>query len=385
MKINMVVGGRFNAPPMAAALARKTDLKIYSSVPSSYWPGAENCVTVIPHLSIIYAKLSRRSPSRKFKDFSTQFFSSLAARFMRGDADVIYAWATFGLEAMKAGQSRGAITLLDRACPHILFQENLLAEEADMLGVPFNKSAPDFLERCIEEYAIADTIVVPSNYTKRSFINLGFPESSLRLISLGPNFEPKQSFMANLPSQTDTFVVGVVAGSLLRKGLRYLIEAWIELKLPNSKLRLKCSVGELKSAPQLWQAIEATPNIEIVGYMKNLEDFYRSCDLFCLPSVDDGFGMVVFEAIACGCPVLVTENVGASDMVVSGKTGYIVEARNANALADKIQLLFNNRDKLNEMAYHCIEYYENYKKSDQSFVIQVNPLISMLQKEVEVR
>ena len=378
MKINMVLGGRFNAPPMAAALARKTDLKIYSSAPSSYWPGAEDCVTVIPHLSIIYAKLSRRLPSRKFKDFSTQFFSSVAARFMRRDADVIYAWATFGLEAMRAGRARGAITLLDRACPHIRFQETLLAEEADILGVPFNKSAPDFVERCIEEYAVADTIVVPSNYTKRSFVNLGFPESSLRLISLGPNFQPKQSFVPRLTSQTDTFVVGVVAGSLLRKGLSYLIQAWNELKLPNSKLRLKCSVGELKSSTQLWQEIEATPNIEIVGYMKDLEDFYRSCDLFCLPSVDDGFGMVVFEAIACGCPVLVTNNVGAADIVVENQTGYIVEARNSAALADKLQYLHANRDKLYQMSVNCDEYYNSYKLSGESFGDQVSQLINEL-------
>lgn len=376
MKINMVVGGRFNAPPMAAALARKTDLNIYSSAPSSYWPGAEDCVTVIPHLSIIYAKLSRRLPSRKFKDFSTQLFSSLAARFMRRDADVIYAWATFGLEAMKAGQARGAITLLDRACPHIRFQENLLAEEADLLGVPFNKSTPRFVERCVEEYTVADTIIVPSNYTKRSFVNLGFPESSLRLISLGPNFEPKQSFTPRPTSQTDTFIVGVVAGSLLRKGLRYLIQAWNELKLPNSKLRLKCSVGELKSAPQLWREIEATPNIEIVGYMNDLEDFYRGCDLFCLPSVDDGFGMVVFEAIACGCPVLVTKNVGAADIVIENETGYIVNARDSSALAMKLQYLHQNRDVLEQMSINCFEYYNEYKYSGGAFDNQVSRMVA---------
>ncbi len=384
-KINLVVGGRYHAHRLAAVMVHQTDLKIYSSAPPSYWPGAEKQVSIVPHLSNIYAKLTRRMPSRRFKDLSTQLFSSLAANLMRQDADIIYAWATFGLEAIKVGHARGAVSVLERSCPHILFQENLLQEESEMLGIPFVKSNRRFVDRCLEEYEIADKIIVLSNYAKRSFLERGFPESVLHLISLGPNFEPKQSLTPRAGSQTDAFVVGVVAGGVLRKGLKYLVQAWNGLRLPNAKLRIKCSVHELKRAPQIWREIEATPNIEIVGYMNDLEDFYRGCDLFCLPSIDDGFGMVVFEAIACGCPVLVTENVGASDIVISGRTGYIVEARNASALADKIQFLFNNRDELKKMACNCIEYYKSHKNSNHSYDSQVDKLISILQKEVAVR
>lgn len=371
----MVVGGRFNAPPMASALSRMTDLRIYSSVPPSYWPGAEQCVKVVPHLSILYEKLTKRLPSRQFKDISTQLFSTMTAALMRRDVDVVYAWATFGREAMKVGRNRGAIVLLDRACPHIRFQEELLAEEAEMLGVPFHRSAGSFVERCLEEYSLADLILLPSRYTMRSFIKLGFPESSLRLVSLGPNFEPRK-----IASQRDqlSFTVGVVAGSLLRKGLRYLIKAWNDLNLPNSKLRLKCSVGELKKSTELWKEIESSSSIEIVGYMKDMEDFYRGCDLFCLPSVDDGFGMVVFEAIACGCPVLVTANVGAADIVQEGETGFIVEPRSVDALAERIQLLYEDRSKLRSMSVKCVKYYQDYKASSFSFDRQVENLVDIL-------
>ena len=221
MKINIVVGGRFNAPQMALALARQTDVKIYSSAPSKYWPGTEGCVKIIPHPSIVYAKLFRKMPGRKFKDTSALFFSKIAAKVMRKDADVIYAWATFGLEAMISGKSRGALSILDRACPHITYQEALLSEEADKLGVNFHKSARSIIGRCLEEYDVADLIVVPSLYTKRTFLECGIPENKIHIIGLGPNFQQRESYFPTLPSHQKKFTVGIIAGSILRKGIVY--------------------------------------------------------------------------------------------------------------------------------------------------------------------
>jgi len=377
MKVNMVVGGRFNAPPMAHALARLTDLRIYSSAPPSYWPGAGRCVTVVPHLSIIYNKLTKRLPGRTFKDVSTRLFSVAASLAMR-DADVIYAWATFGYESMKKGRARGATVLLDRACPHIRSQEDLLTEEAESLGVRFVRSADTFVERCIEEYSLADLIVLPSRYTMRSFIEHGFPESKICLISLGPNFEPSSQ---KIPREhKEMFTLGVIAGSVLRKGLRYLVKAWNDLNLANAVLKLKCPIDELQKVPVLWKAIQSNPSIEIVGYMRSLEEFYRGCDLFCLPSVDDGFGMVVFEAIACGCPVLVTNNVGAADIVKEDETGFVVPARSSEALAQRIELLYRDRERLKRMADACLNFYREYRISASSFDRQVEDLVSNLEK-----
>ena len=130
----------------------------------------------------------------------------------------------------------------------------------------------------------------------------------------------------------------------------------------------------------LWKQIESCPSIEIVGYMKDLEDFYLNCDLFCLPSVDEGFGMVVYEAIACGCPVLVTQNVGASDIVRNEETGFIVEARRADVIAEKIQLMYKDRDRLSNMSQNCRTFYENYKKSSDTLEQQVRQLIESIKR-----
>ncbi len=370
----MVVAGRFNAPQVARVLARLTDLRIYSSVPGGYWLDEKDLVTIVPHLSMIYSKLSNQLPMRYFDEMSTRLFSAATSICMR-DADVIYAFATYGYEAMKKGRENGSTVLLDRACPHVHFQQALLAEEAELLSIPFECNSQSLVERSIKEYELADYIVVPSRYTMRSFTDRGFPESRMKLISLGPNFEPKGLKKGD---ETTHFTMGVVAGAVLRKGLHYLIEAWTALKLPNATLKLKCPVNELKKSKTLWKIIESTPSIEVVGYMKDLEEFYRSCDLFCLPSVDEGFGMVVLEAIACGCPVLVTQNVGSADIVREGETGFVVNARSADALAERIEQLYGDRARIRRMSSACIDFYKDYRASSSSFEHQFECFVALL-------
>jgi glycosyltransferase involved in cell wall biosynthesis len=71
--------------------------------------------------------------------------------------------------------------------------------------------------------------------------------------------------------------------------------------------------------------------------------------VFVLPSLADGFGMVVPQAMACGLPVIVTENVGAADIVRDGRSGFIVPVRDVEALCEKLRFLHENRDLAREM------------------------------------
>ena len=56
-----------------------------------------------------------------------------------------------------------------------------------------------------------------------------------------------------------------------------------------------------------------------------------------LPSIEDGFGLVIGQALACGCPVLVSEHTGGPDMIANGVEGFIVPIRDAAALRDRMQ------------------------------------------------
>jgi glycosyltransferase involved in cell wall biosynthesis len=78
------------------------------------------------------------------------------------------------------------------------------------------------------------------------------------------------------------------------------------------------------------------------------EEFYRSADLFVLPTLSDGFALTQIEAMAHGLPVIATPNCG--EVVSDGVDGLIVPASDVNALAEAFQLILQDPEKLSEMS-----------------------------------
>jgi glycosyltransferase involved in cell wall biosynthesis len=75
----------------------------------------------------------------------------------------------------------------------------------------------------------------------------------------------------------------------------------------------------------------------------------HASDVLVLPSIEDGFGLVMAEAMACGCAIISSTNTGGSDLYTDGVEGYIVPIRDPKALADRLQQLVEDRDLLARM------------------------------------
>jgi glycosyltransferase involved in cell wall biosynthesis len=91
------------------------------------------------------------------------------------------------------------------------------------------------------------------------------------------------------------------------------------------------------------------------------EEFYRSADLFVLPTLSDGFALTQLEAMACGLPVIATPNCG--EVVTDGVDGLIVPASDANALAEAFQLLIQDPEKLRTMSAATATKLEQFSLS----------------------
>jgi glycosyltransferase involved in cell wall biosynthesis len=127
----------------------------------------------------------------------------------------------------------------------------------------------------------------------------------------------------------------------LRKGLPYLLAAFDALEMP-ARLRL---VGPVDK--RLVRAVGGLPDgVEAVGVKTGeaLEAEFRDADVFVLPSVEDGYGVVTTEALAAGLPVIVSANCGSADAVREGVNGYVVPARDAKALHDRLEALLGDAD-----------------------------------------
>lgn len=311
---------------------------IYTSAPRRFYRGLNDSVRthLVPSPLQIAGHFLKRSFPRRLSCLDAGFFDAAVSAVM-GRPELYFGWATQSLFAARHTKKCGGVFVLDRACPHRDFQEDLVERESERLGVRYPRQPRWFRDRQLEEYDLATSILVPSEYTARTF-----PESLrhklVKAPLLGRCREPKT--LRNGPQAI--FTVGVVGGSPVRKGYLYLLRAWKKLALPNAKLILRA--GNLSSYPGLRNLLRSMTNVEFVGYLPDISDFYQRCDVFVLPSVDDGFGMALVEAMINGRACITTTNTGASELLTNGRDGLVVGAADEDQLADAILRLYENQE-----------------------------------------
>jgi glycosyltransferase involved in cell wall biosynthesis len=265
--------------------------------------------------------------------------------------DIFWAWASGALASGRAARSRGARFVLDRACPHVDAQQVLIQTECERLNVHYQAEPRWFRARQLAEYEEADIILVPSAYSRATF-STGLQSKTL----VAPLFgrvpmtqviitSAAASFSSAQPREEKggPFTFGTVGGQPLRKGFLYLLRAWKQLQLPNARLLLRTD-APLDRSPVLRGLLRELPNVEIVPYAEDMSDFYRRCDAFVFPTVDDGFGMALLEAMAHGLPAITTTHCGAAELFTPDQDLIVVPAQDVEHLAVAMQRLYSSEE-----------------------------------------
>jgi len=213
------------------------------------------------------------------------------------------------------------------------------------------------------ECGLADTILVGSTFTRDSFITEGLPSEKLTVLPYGADvnaFTPKPYSAPR--SKNDEFRLLFVGQIGQRKGLSYLLRAYKAFRSPNTRLTLVGGIygdGEgLIPYRQLFEHVPHMPKAE-------LAEQYRRADVFVFPTLIEGLGIVVLEAMASGLPIITTPN-GPGDIVRDGIDGYVVPIRDADAILEKLEFLRANPDLRREMGRNArkraLEYsWSNYR------------------------
>jgi glycosyltransferase involved in cell wall biosynthesis len=254
-----------------------------------------------------------------------------------------------------------------------------------------------YYRRREEEWVVADLVMVNSEWTKAALIRQGVSDDKIVVVPLayeagdrgrnllqrmrsngqaskletgrngceetagsatlkGKNFDSEFSIHdsginSGLRSQVSGFSpkrplrVLFLGQVILRKGIQYLIEAAMLLKNEAIHFDIVGSIGISD------QAVSSAPsNMTFHGPVSRdrTDEFYRSVDLFVLPTLSDGFALTQLEAMAHGLPVIATPNCG--EVVTDGVDGLIVPGSDSNALAEAFQLLIQDPEKLRSMS-----------------------------------
>jgi glycosyltransferase involved in cell wall biosynthesis len=137
-----------------------------------------------------------------------------------------------------------------------------------------------------------------------------------------------------------------------KKGIRYLIEAMpiIRRAFPETKLKIAGDGPDRRELIRLADVLGLHDGVEFLGSVsnQNLARVYQSADVVIFPSVVDcsgdqeGFGLVLVEALGCGCTVVATDLPAIRDIVENGRTGLVVGQRNPEQIAEAVVRLFEN-------------------------------------------
>jgi glycosyltransferase involved in cell wall biosynthesis len=276
----------------------------------------------------------------------------VASRYIN-EADVFLFYNGSGLHSCKKARGTRIITVAEAVNSHVHYQEQLLKNEYERLKLPWTPFHQAEKGRRMEEYELADYILLPSEFVRTSFLELGFPAEKLIKVPYGFNQLTTLDMNTGESKPKDTFTILYVGSISVRKGLHYLLTAFEKLKHPGKRLII---VGP-ESKPNGLEHCKIPDNVIFTGVLKGdeLAKAYRSADVFCLPSIEEGLALVLGEALSFGLPIIATVNSGATDIITDGREGFVVPIQDGDNIMNKLQLLAEDLPAYQRMKAYASE------------------------------
>jgi glycosyltransferase involved in cell wall biosynthesis len=224
--------------------------------------------------------------------------------------------------------------------PHIDFVWQELRLEQTILGKDMEWLHPWLKKKIKQEYELADKIMVFSQFSYDTFKDNGIAGTKLILWPLDID---REYFQRKQTKNDHIFRVLYVGRLMPEKGVHYLIKAFQELALPGSELLLFGSTLTRSTRKWLDKQIKGWDNIKIS--CGDPRPAYEQSSVLAHPALQDGFALVVAEAMAFGLPVIVTENTGAKEKVRDGENGFVIPVRDVGAIKEKLRYYYGKNEK----------------------------------------
>ena len=272
----------------------------------------------------------------------------------------VYAYEDGAVETFTAARERGIQRIYDlpigywRAA-HAIYEEEKAREPQWAVTLTGTLDSPEKLARKDAELALAETVVVASSFTKKTIAEA--PGALGKPVHIIPYGSPLSAPVAAPPRNGGKLRVLFVGGLGQRKGLSYLLQAvellkgQVELTLVGMRTAENCV--PLNEALKRHRWIPTLPHEEVLREMS-------AHDVFIFPSLFEGFGLVILEAMSQGLPVIATEHTAGPDLIEEGKSGFIVPIRSPEGIAEKLDLLARDPALLSEMKRAALETAERH-------------------------
>ena len=274
-----------------------------------------------------------------------KYLDWIASRHLAsGRYDFFHSWSGDCLQSLRVTKNRRIPSLIEIPTWHRDRATGKVGQPTNLTGhaSSFYRWKDSLLldrERFIEEYELADLVVVLSEKAAETFRARNFPENKLFYLPRGVDIDRFK------PGERPPKFRAIFSGALIeRKGIHHVLQAWHELNLPNAELWLVGAIHE-EAKPHLkrfWR-----DNITTTAFVPDPENYLNHGTVYVFPSQWEGSAKVVYEAAACGLPIITTREAG--DVVRDGVEGIIVKPGDVEAIASALDHLYQHPEMVEQM------------------------------------
>ncbi len=244
-------------------------------------------------------------------------------------------------DTLKRARELGIYSYCELATAHITSAVKILEEEAKLqpewADSINNMYFPDFARKRMEEEPfLADKVVAASAFTRKTLVDAGLKEEKIQVLPLGFEldhiaYHEKRERLSGRPLRL--LYAGTVSQ---RKGISYLLEAMRSFRAQDVQLNI---YGHIEGNGEAFGKYKGPTVYHGAVSQQELFSKYTEYDALVLPTVFEGFGLVIVEALAAGLPVITTPHSIGPDVISDGKNGRIVPVRDIAALRSAIEWL----------------------------------------------
>lgn len=268
---------------------------------------------------------------------------------LTGEIDIIHTWPLGARETLKTAAKFGIPTVLERPNANTRFAMDVVRTECERMGIelpPDHEHAynEEKLLKEEDEYALADYLLCPSEFVVKTFLDKGY--SKEKLIRHLYGFDETVYYPDKPQVQSRGLTMLFVGVCAVRKGVHYALKAWLQSSACKDGTFL--IAGEfLPAYADKLASMLSHPSVRVLGHRDDVPQLMRQSDILILPSIEEGFGLVIAEAMGSGCVPLASD--ACTEICRHMETGLVHEVGDVATLTRQITLLHQDRALLERL------------------------------------
>jgi len=262
-------------------------------------------------------------------------FDVFASMRISPPVSILHGWGHMMYAQILKAHSLGAKTVLERASSHITWQNQILVEEFKRFGFNSKPIHPWSIKKQLAEYKETDYVTVPSQFAYDSFLGEKYPEEKLLLNPYGVDVKKFKQMKIESDGKFRALFIGA---NWIRKNLYDAEKAWADLNLKDAEFIVRSDAPKFPDINY--------DSIVVVKWFDDVVETYNKADVIIFPTLEEGNALTVGEAAACCTPSITTSSSGTW---LDEKSCLFVPIHDIDALKEKIQYAYDNRDVLKKM------------------------------------